>query len=172
MSPVGFAARLRGVASGLLTATLAVAAHSAGGAELPSGAAMVQLAVLATTVGALTATVRRAAQTPVLLGLLVAGQGVGHLLLGAAGHAHTAAALAAMLAAHLGAIATGATLITAGGRLCRAVSRAVRVTVRVVCPPVAKRLRHTVRRVGHPLCSALLVAASITHRGPPVGCAC
>lgn len=172
MSPVGSAARLRGVASGLLTATLAVAAHSAGGAEMPSGAAVVQLAVLATTVGALTATVQRAAQTPVLLGLLAAGQGVGHLLLGAAGHAHAAAAPAAMLAAHVVAIATGAALIAAGDRLCRAVSRVARATVPVVRPPISKRLRYNVRRVGQPLRSALLLAASITHRGPPVGCVC
>lgn len=170
MSSSGFAARVRGVASGLLTGTLALAAHGYGGAQIPAGAATVALAVLAVTVGALTAGLSRASQTPVLLAVLACGQLVGHVLLGVSGHTHTAPS-APMLAAHALAVGVGAVLIAAGDRLCRAVSRAVRVAVRVVCPPVPTQVRSVARRAEQPLRSALLLAASVSHRGPPVSLA-
>jgi hypothetical protein len=72
-----------------------------------------------------------------------------------------------MLAAHLVAIAVGALLIASGERLCRALLRVVRAVVRVVhavFAPPAVRARH----VDQPLRSALLLAASVSHRGPPV----
>jgi hypothetical protein len=166
------AARIRGVATGLLTAALAVAAHTVGGGAPPTGAAAVQLAVLAATVGALAAILTRATQARVLVGLLAAGQLLGHLMLGAVGHHHTVSAAppaAAMLAAHLAAITVGAGLIAAGDRLWRAVSRAVRAVVRVVCPPVGVVAVVAARRADQPLRSALLLAASVSHRGPPVG---
>ena len=62
------------MAAGLLTATLAVAAHGIAGSGAPTGTAVVLLAVLAATVGALTATIARTADVRVLLGLLAAGQ--------------------------------------------------------------------------------------------------
>ena len=130
--------RVRGVATGLLTAALAVAAHGAGGGALPNGAATV---IACRSRGdrrrvghhrpAARASPRR------LLALLAVGQLLGHLLLSAAGHDHagsTAPPAAAMLAAHLLAIVVGATLIAAGERLWRALSRAVRAVVRIVCP--------------------------------------
>ena len=64
---------MRGTAAGLLTAALAVAAHAAGSGALPTGAVVAQLAVLAATVGALAATISRAADARILLGLLAAG---------------------------------------------------------------------------------------------------
>lgn len=170
MSPTGFAARLRGVASGLLTATLAAAAHGYGGAEFPTGGATVALAILAATVGALTAGVSRASETPVLLGILASGQVVGHVLLGVSGHTH-APPSATMVAAHVLAVGVGASLIAAGDRLCRAVSRAVRVAVRIVCAPIPPQARRSVHRAEQPLRSALLLAASVSHRGPPVSLA-
>ena len=81
------AARLRGTATGLLTAALAVAAHAVGSGVPPTGAVVAQLAVLAATVGALAATIARAADARVLLGLLAAGQLCGHVILSAVGHA-------------------------------------------------------------------------------------
>jgi hypothetical protein len=164
------AARFRGVATGLLTATLAIAAHGAGGGALPGGAAATLLAILAATVGAVAATLKHAGQTRVLLGLLSAGQLAGHLMLGAVGHHHSSAPPAAvMLAAHLGAIVVGAALVAAADRLWRAVSRAVQAIVFVVLAPVAAVAAGPVRRAEQPMRSVLLLAASVSHRGPPVG---
>jgi hypothetical protein len=163
--------RVRGVAAGLLTATLAVAAHGAGGGPLPSGAVAALLAVVAVTAGALATSVSRARSPWYLLGLLAAGQLLGHVLFSAAGHHHTDPAAppgAAMFAAHLVAIVVGATLISAGDRLWRAVSRTVRAIVRVVCAVVA-RPAAAARSADQPLRSALMLAASVSHRGPPVG---
>jgi hypothetical protein len=165
------AARLRGTAAGLLTAALAVAAHAAGGGAPPTGPVVAQLAVLAATVGALAATIARAADARVLLGLLAAGQLCGHIVLSAVGHSHastTAPPAVVMLAAHVVAIGAGALLIAASDRLCRAVSRAVRAVVRIVAAPVAVVPVVVIGDADQPLRSALLLAASVSHRGPPV----
>lgn len=171
MASVDRAARLRGTATGLLTAALAVAAHSVGSGAAPSGAAAAQLAVLAATVGALAATIARAADARVLLGLLAAGQLCGHVILSAVGHTHAqtaAPAVGVMVAAHAIAIGTGALLIAASDRLCRAVSRAVRAAVRIVAAPIAAAPVVAIGEPHQPLRSALLLAASVSHRGPPV----
>jgi hypothetical protein len=169
------AARLRGTAAGLLTTALAVAAHGVGSGAPPTGAVAAQLAVLAATVGALAATIRRAGDARVLLALLAAGQLFGHVMLSVLGHGHAPSPAppgTVMLAAHVVAIATGAVLIAAGDRLCRAVSRAVRATVRIVCPPlVAAPVVAATGGADQPLRSALLLAASMSHRGPPVSLA-
>jgi hypothetical protein len=167
------AARVRGVATGLLTAALAVAAHGAGGGALPNGAAMSLLAVLAATAGALATTIPQTGTPRCLLGLLAVSQLLGHLLLSSAGHHHagsSAPPATAMLAAHLLAVVAGATLIAVGERLWRALSRAVRAVVRVDCA-VAARPMTVARRADQPLRSALLLAASVSHRGPPVSLA-
>jgi len=171
MSVADPAARLRGTAAGLLTAALAVAAHAAGGGAPSTGAVVVQLAVLAATVGALAATIARAAHARVLLGLLTAGQLCGHIILSAVGHSHastTAPPAVVMLAAHVIAIGAGGLLIAASDRLCRAVSRAVRAAVRIVAAPVAVAPVVVISGADQPLRSALLPAASMSHRGPPV----
>jgi hypothetical protein len=164
-------ARLRGTAAGLLTAALAVAAHAVGSGVAPAGAVVAQLAVLAATVGALAATIARASDAWIMLGLLGAGQLCGHVVLSAVGHGHSAKAAppaAVMLAAHLVAIGAGALLIAACDRLCRAVSRAVRAAVRIVADPVRLTPAVTIGGADQPLRSALLLAASMSHRGPPV----
>lgn len=168
------AARLRGSAAGLLTAALAVAAHSVGSGALPSGAVVAQLAVLAATIGALAASITRAADARVLVGLLAAGQLCGHLILSTVGHHHAVAGpqAAVMLAAHAVAIGTGALLIAASDRLCRAVSRAVRAAVRIVASPVPGPNVVVIGQGDQPLRSTLLLAASISHRGPPVSRCC
>ena len=171
MSIADPATRLRGSAAGLLTAALAVAAHSVGSGAAPTGAVVGQLAVLAATVGALAATIDRAADARVLLGLLGAGQLCGHLILSAVGHSHTAASAppaAVMLAAHAVAVGAGALLIAASDRLCRAMSRVVRAAVRIVAAPVAVAPVMVVGEADQPLRSTLLLAASVSHRGPPV----
>ena len=130
--------------------------------------------MLAATVGALAATIARADGSRILLGLLAVGQLVGHLILSVVGHRHPAAAAppaAAMLAAHLVAVVVGALLIAASDRLCRAISRAVRAAVRIVATPVAVAPVVCRRRADQPLRSALLLAASVSHRGPPVSLA-
>ena len=165
------AARLRGSAAGLLTAALAVAAHSIGSGAAPTGAVIVQLAVLAATIGALAATITRTADARAMMGLLATGQLFGHLILSAVGHhdaAGTTPPAALMLTAHAAAIGTGALLITASDRLLRAVSRAVRAAVRIVAAPVAFAPVAVVGHADQPLRSALLLAASMSHRGPPV----
>ncbi|MGO4444434.1 hypothetical protein AB4Z42_13855 [Mycobacterium sp. 2YAF39] len=162
--------RVRGVATGLLTAALAIAAHGAGGGALPTGATAALLAVVAATAGAVAANVSCASTPRYLLGLLAVGQLLGHLLLSAAGHHHTSQPTAAMIAAHLMAIAAGAILIAAGERLWCALSRTVRAVVRIVCTVAAKPAA-AARRADQPLRSALLLAASVSHRGPPVSLA-
>jgi hypothetical protein len=172
--PPNPAARLRSTAAGLLTAALAVAAHGVGSGAPPTGAATAQLAVLAATVGALAGTIRHATDARVLVGLLAAGQLIGHVMLSAVGHIHASATAppgAAMLTAHVVAIAIGALLIAAGDRLARAVSRAVRAAVRIVCPPMAAAPATATGTADQPLRSALLLAASVSHRGPPVSLA-
>jgi hypothetical protein len=167
------AARLRGVAAGLLTAALAVAAHGAAGGGAPTGVAAVLLTVLTATVGGLAATIARTADVRMLLALLAVGQLVGHAMLSVAGHCHgeAAAPAPAMLVAHAAAVGAGTLLIAAGDRLCRAVSRVVEVAVRVIAAPVAGRPTGVAKHADQPLRSALLLAASVSHRGPPVGCA-
>jgi len=110
----------------------------------------------------------------VLLGLLAAGQLLGHVMLETVGHTHAsfvAPPAGAMLAAHLAAIAVGAVLIAAGDRLCRAVSRAVRAAVRSTCLPPTAPYVVALGSADQPLRSALLLAASVSHRGPPVSSA-
>jgi hypothetical protein len=168
-APVTAAARLRGTAVGLLTAALAVAAHGAAGGA-PAGAGIALLGVLAITAGGLAATLARATDVRVLLCLLAAGQLVGHLMLGIAGHSHGGPVSSAppMLVAHALAVVVGAVLIAAGDRLCRAVSRAVETAVRPISAAVPAGPMVVWSDAHQPMRSALLLAASMSHRGPPV----
>jgi len=167
--PSTAAARLRGAAAGLFTATLAVAAHGAAGGGLPTGTAVALLAVLAGTVGALAAGSSRAVDPRAMIGLLAAGQLVGHLMLGAHDHGMHASPGPAMVAAHLLAVAVGTILIGTVDRLCHAVSRVVAATVRRVIAPIPAQPLPVDAGADQPLRSALALAASLSHRGPPVG---
>jgi hypothetical protein len=160
------------VAAGALTATLAVAAHSTAGGGLPSGAALALLSLVAVTIGALVVTVRGATNFTVLVGMLSAGQLLGHAVLGAAGHSHSPAApvsASLMIAAHIVAIGVGAALITVGGRLCAAVSRTLLAVRAATRHPIATPTTTVVGSADQPLQSALRLAASVSRRGPPVG---
>ncbi len=74
-----------------------------------------------------------------------------------------------MLVAHVLAVFGGAVLIAAGERLCRVVSRVLQVATRAVVAPIPSA-RVAVAAADQPLRSALLLAASVSHRGPPVSC--
>lgn len=163
------AAPLRGTAVGALTAALAIAAHSVAGGGLPGGAVTAQLVVLAVTLGALAATLAGADRTAVLWGLLGVGQLLAHVLLATAGHAHDAQPGLSMLGAHVAAVSLGAGLIACGARLSAAVSRVVRGMVRYARVAPGSTDGVTARSADQPLHSARLLAASVSHRGPPVG---
>lgn len=163
------AAVLRGTAVGTLTAALAVAAHSTAGGAVPVGAAVVVLAVLAASLGAIAAVMPGAARATVLWTLLGSGQLLAHVLLTGAGHWHGPRPGLAMLGAHLVAVTAGASLIACGGRLWSALSRVVRAlsgSARIVPEPARYLSAH---EADQPLHSALLLAASVSHRGPPAG---
>jgi len=154
-----------------LTAALAVAAHGAAGGGLPSGPTAAMLALLSITLGALVATRRDAADFRVLTAVLAAGQLLSHVLLGAGGHAHsptTGAPQLLMLGTHLVAVAVGAALIAAGGRLAAVLSRVLVVATRLVRRPDDAGSAPAVVSADQPLQSARLLSASLSHRGPPV----
>ncbi|BBX28696.1 hypothetical protein [Mycolicibacterium alvei] len=161
------AASLRGTAVGSLTAALAIAAHGVAGGAVPGGAVAVQLVVLAATLGTVAATLTGAHRVPVLWGLLSTGQLLAHGVLSTAGHAHGAPGLA-MFGAHVAAVSLGAGLIACGTRLSAAVSRVVRVMARVCRVAPGSTACVTARSADQPLHSALLLAVSVSHRGPPV----
>lgn len=163
---------LRGLAAGSLTVALAVPAHAAAGGGTPSGATSAQLVLLAMTMGALSATVRGSDRFRVQIVLMAAGQLLGHLLLSTVGHHHenaTSPSTAVMVAAHVAAVTCAAALIAAAGYLCTAVSRAVRAVDSPTPDPVVVAAGPAFGAADQPLRSALLLAASMSHRGPPVG---
>ena len=128
------------------------------------------LVLLAGTVGAVAATAERASDARILFVLLGSGQLIAHVTLAIAGHHHGAAGAPwpLMLGAHTIALAAGAVLIAGGERLCRVICTAVRDAARhPPCPVVFTAAVPTVAG-DQPLRSALLLAASLSHRGPPV----
>jgi hypothetical protein len=164
-------ARWRGAATAALTAALSVAAHAAAGGSLPTGAGGALVGVIAITLGALATTMRGAPSRPVLLALLASGQLLGHILLSSAGHQHSTMAghgTTAMTIAHVAAVFAGAALIAAAGRLGAALSHAVRAAIAPQRMPVATVPAPAFHGGDQPLRSSLQLAASVSHRGPPV----
>ena len=164
-------ARWRGIATAALTVALAVAAHGAAGGPTPSGAGAAVVGVMAITLGALATAIPQAASWPGLLVLLASGQLFGHVLLGSAGHQHSAMPghhAAVMTAAHMVAVIVGAALIAAAGRLGAALSRAVRAAIAPQRVPVGCAPAPAFAGGDQPLHSSLQLAASVSHRGPPV----
>ena len=163
------------MAVGLLTAALAIEAHAMAGGGAPPGSTAVLLSVLAVTAGALAATVDRTADARVLFGLLALGQLVAHVMLTVGGHTDCAASdgppPVAMLAAHTVALVVGAALIAAGDRLCKAVTSALRAFAGELPGIPATAAAAAVTAGDQPLRSALLLAASVSRRGPPVSLA-
>ncbi|CAN5401856.1 hypothetical protein BH10ACT9_BH10ACT9_23300 [soil metagenome] len=163
-SPAAF----RALTTSAFTGALAVAAHAVAGGGWPTGGAAVLLASVAAVVG-LIASADRAAGTPNLVALLAAGQLAGHLSLAIAGHLHDETSglpTTLMLLTHAVAVLVGAALVSGCERLGSALSRVVRRCVRLACTPSDGRAT-AVRLDGHPWQHVLLIAASISHRGPP-----
>lgn len=170
-------ARLRGGAVAALTVLLATAAHGAAAGAVPAGGAIGLLMVLAAGLGAMVTASPRARGPVPLIGLLAAGQLAGHLVLGAGtAHQHPghpgAMSGALMFGGHVAAVLAGGILVAAAERFAAALSRVVRN-----CSP---NPFHRIEIPGttvlpaaeHPLLRSLLVAASISHRGPPALPAC
>lgn len=163
--------RFRGVAVGTFTAVLALAAHSLVVPTIPGGGPVALLTVLAVGLGALVSGSDRAARPALLVVALTAGQVAGHLALSTGAHDHLPAAgppSPLMLATHAAAVLAAALLVVAAERCYATLSSVLRTAVR---PPHT----HAVGRPGaalppsdHPPRRALLIAASISHRGPPV----
>jgi hypothetical protein len=162
------AAPLRGIAVGVLTAALAAVGHAAAGGGAPSGAAFVQLALLAAAVGAFAATVRGADRFVMLVTVMTAGQVLGHVLLSAANHHHGGTSTTLMLAAHAAALVIAAVLVTVCEFFCLAMSRAVRRVTPPPPGPVVGACAVVYQLCDHPLRSMLALASSLSHRGPPV----
>jgi hypothetical protein len=149
-----------------------VAAHGSAGGGLPAGSTAALLGLVSLTVGALVATMRVVGDVKRLVGVLAVGQLLSHVLLSAAGHSHPVTAavpVGLMVASHVVATLAGAALIAMGGRLCAAVSRVLLTAAGPTRLPVAPMSAILVRSADQPLQSARLLAASLSHRGPPVG---
>jgi drug/metabolite transporter (DMT)-like permease len=169
MSAASTATHLRGLTAGLITGALALAAHGFADQMAPSGGTVALLAVVSAAFGALVSRWPRTSHASALIGVLGLGQVVGHLTLSAGGSMHIAQPSPPMLAAHAAAVVVGALLVAACERLYTALSSAIR-RYRSACAAVnsvgAQRL--TVH-VAPPQQRIRLLAASISHRGPPLG---
>jgi hypothetical protein len=152
----------------MLTAALATVGHAAAGGDAPSGAAVVQLALLAAAVGSFAATVRGADRFVVLVAVMTGGQVLAHVLLSAASHHHDGTSATLMLAAHVVALIVAAGLVTVGEYLCRAISKVVRGVTPSPREPVVAACAVAFPRCDHPLRSVLALASSLSQRGPPV----
>ena len=171
------ASRFRGLIVAAFTALLAVTAHGMVSGGFPTGGTAALLVVSAAGIGAMVGASDRAGGRGALLGVLALGQLGGHLVLSSGGHQMPAAGPATgipapvMLLAHLAAVALGAILVAACERLYAALSSAIRGYGRVARPESTARPSLAARRSDHPQRRELLIAASISHRGPPVGVA-
>lgn len=166
-------AGLRGLSTFAFTGALAVAAHAVAGGGWPAGGAGVLLTVTAAVVG-LCALSERAAGTAMLAAVLAGGQLAGHVALAASGHSHgetSTAPTQVMLLTHAVAVVAGAVLVSACERLCQVLSQVARRCVSIARAPVEVRTALAVTPDDQPLQHVLLLAASISHRGPPVGLA-
>ncbi|WP_107983743.1 hypothetical protein [Rhodococcus sp. OK519] len=166
-------ARLRGTVVGALSGAASVAAHGLGGGSMfPSGEAIVLLLAACAVVGTAVASLRsRTAPLLLLVSVLAAGQGIGHLTLTlASNHPHGLHLTPQMLAAHAAATAVGVVFVRAAERsLARVIGSVSRVVVAVLsAPPVAeiRRWAPTVVRSLEPTTSRVARAAGGT-RGPP-----
>jgi hypothetical protein len=137
-TPASSAARLRGGCVGACSASLAVAAHGAGGGGFPSGGSLVALLVVCATVGASVAACRKTGrpQLATLIAQLLLGQAVGHVILTAAAHhPHSQSPTPPMLAAHVAAAVVCALLIGFADHLYRVCVSVVSGLAAIAAPP-------------------------------------
>jgi len=163
---------LRGLAAGAFTASLAVAAHGVGGGAAPTSGVLALLAVLAAGITALIGSWEGAGARRVMFAVLAVGQLIGHLMLSIDGHHMTSTTAippaAVMLTAHLVAILVGVALVAAAEHCYRTLSAVIRAVVIGTAPLAVGPQCIGVPRRAHRLHRELLIAASISHRGPPV----
>lgn len=164
------AARIRGLAAGAVSATLALAAHGGAGGGMPDATGIFLLlatSLIVAVLGTCTPALRLGQWS--LFALLSAGQLAGHEALSVASHSHGAPS-ATMLAVHAGAVAGCVLIIALAERLgprCAAALR--RVLPRHFAPLMAAPLRAVVlRRVEYPTQRLAVLAASVSRRGPPL----
>ncbi|CAN5378531.1 hypothetical protein BH09ACT8_BH09ACT8_06070 [soil metagenome] len=162
-------ARLRGVTAGLFTGALAMAAHGFADAMVPSGGTVALLSVVSVAFGAGVARCQRTTQTWVLMGVLAIGQLIGHLTLSAGGAMPGDHTSPLMLTAHLAAVLTGAVLVTSCERFYTALSSAIRRYRSATSPLASAGTQPMWSRIEPPTQRVRLMAASISHRGPPLG---
>lgn len=172
VSGVRVTARVRGVAVGAVSTTLAVAAHATGGGMPPDAPSLLVLLGLGTVLGAASGTVAwlRSARLG-LLGLLGAGQLAAHLLLEvSAMHAHVPPS-PTMVLAHAGAVVVAAVLVGLAERVGPACAAALARALPVLLAPLVVRPRAASlpAPVASPAIRQLLVTTSLARRGPPVG---
>jgi hypothetical protein len=151
------------------SATVAIAAHSAAGGQLPTGAGLMLVLAASATVGAVSAATNSAtgwARNLHLLGFLALGQLLGHVVLSVGGaHAHAAAPAIPMLAAHILAALLCAVLILLSEHLCRVLGSVLRAAVWPAWPAVG----HGGRRspAYRFVLTAQVLASGTGNRGPP-----
>ncbi|EOM74460.1 hypothetical protein DW322_01470 [Rhodococcus rhodnii] len=176
MQPPPIAARVRGGAVGALSGAVGIAAHgAAGGGEPPNQSAVTLLLAVCAGIGTLVAAFPVARhRVPFLVSALASGQLLAHGALSLVGHGghggHGASGTgAAMLGAHLAAIAVCTIVVlaaeNAAAALASRVRRLVHAVVGVLSSPtplwvVAPATEGGVHR-------RRLLADAITTRGPP-----
>ncbi|WP_433665881.1 hypothetical protein ACQP06_19025 [Nocardia sp. CA-136227] len=173
-SPTDHTARLRGAAVGASSGAVAILAHGlGGGATLTQGSALPLLVGACTVIGVVVATLRPRYGLAGTMGLLAAGQALGHAALSMPPGHHHHSTPAGMLIAHLVAIPVGALVIRAAEtglrRAVTGVRRFLLALGAVLTPPT----RPVHARVADDRAEArrLLVSPGIGRRGPPVAAA-
>ncbi|MET0701236.1 MAG: hypothetical protein ABWY93_16395 [Mycobacterium sp.] len=154
---------------GAYTGALAIAAHGFADGMLPTGGTVALLAVVAAAFGACVARWDRTSQARVLIGVLGLGQLVGHVTLSACGGMSLSKPSPLMLAAHFAAVVCGALLVVISEQLYTALSSAIQSARRTAVGPVTPGVLLVAVRTDPPQQRVRLIAASISHRGPPVG---
>ncbi|MEW1933617.1 hypothetical protein AB0362_15655 [Rhodococcus sp. NPDC079359] len=165
------AAPLRGGAVGIVTATLAVAAHGMAGGGWPDGSALALLVVVSIGVGAMTALPRRS--TALLLPALLGGQLVAHIALSLGGtadmHNHSLLPSTAMIAFHAAASVVTGLMIAAAERLYGPITSIVRAILALLTPlPDGSAVGRVSTSVAVPSVDGAALDWVISRRGPPM----
>ncbi|MFF2550094.1 hypothetical protein ACFVUS_03795 [Nocardia sp. NPDC058058] len=169
-SPTDHTARLRGAAVGAASGAVAIFAHGlGGGTTAPAGSALALLFAACALIGVIVAAVRPGYGPIALMGMLAAGQGIGHIALSMSPGHHHHAASPAMLVAHLIAIPVGAMAIRAAeAGMRRAVTSVRRFILALADAPVpAERGARPTATAERATARLLAVTPGIARRGPP-----
>ncbi|MFD6356514.1 hypothetical protein [Nocardia tengchongensis] len=169
-SPTDHTARLRGAAVGASSGAVAILAHGlGGGATLADGSALALLLAACTVIGVVVASLRPRYGLAGTMGMLAAGQAIGHAALSMSPGHHHHSSSPAMLIAHLVAIPVGAIVIRAAEAGMRRAVTSVRRFLLALGAVLAPRSNWMRPRVADDRAVArrLLVSPGIGRRGPP-----